>query len=31
LRPDFELCPGLHDAGQLAVFAGCEDFRLTSL
>jgi len=50
MRPDFELCPGLHegrhdvghfgnatgrgvftDAGQLAVFAGCEDFRLTSL
>jgi len=30
LRPDFELCAGLHDAGQLAVFAGCEDFRLTS-
>jgi hypothetical protein len=50
MRPDFKLCPGLHegrhdvghfgnatgrgvftDAGQLAVFAGCKDFRLTSL
>jgi len=49
MRPDFELCSGLHegrhdvghfgnatgrgvftDAGQLAVFAGCEGFRLTS-
>ena len=49
MRPDFELCPGLHegrhdvghfgnatgrgvftDAGQLAVFARCEGFRLTS-
>ena len=47
MRPDFELCSGLHegrhdvghfgnairgvftDAGQLAVFAGCEGFRLT--
>ena len=49
MRPDFELCSGLHegrhdvghfgnatgrgvitDAGQLAVFVGCGDFRLTS-
>jgi len=49
MRPDFELCTGLHDgrhdaghfgnatgrnvftdAGQLAVFAGCEGVRLTS-